>query len=111
MSLRLSSPFALLFSTLTFADPSVIANSTNIMEVENATGSKDNFFIHVKGGTGTYTDSANKKLIVFPLSASNGNEKIHARSYSAILAAYMSENQLLLVTLKILGVTIHLRLK
>lgn len=73
-----------------FSEPVVIADSVSIVEVGNATGNDDNFFIYVKSGSGSCTDDINKKLIVFPLLASNNNDKIHARSYSAILAAYMS---------------------
>jgi hypothetical protein len=90
MKLTIIAIFLLAVSSISTAAPTVIADSANIISVGNATGNDDNFFIYVKGGTGTCTNTLTQKLIVFPLSASGGNKEIHARSYSAVLAAYMS---------------------
>jgi hypothetical protein len=90
MKFRIISVLLLAMSSIAAAAPIVIADGANIMGEGNATVNDDNFFIYVKGGTGSCTNSLNQKLIVFPLSASDGNKEIHARSYSAVLAAYMS---------------------
>jgi Family of unknown function (DUF5992) len=93
MKVSLITLFLLLQSFCVLADPTVIADGVTITEIGNATGNQDNFYLRVIGGTGACTSSTNGTLIVFPLTASGtqgSNHEIHARSYSAALAAFMA---------------------